>query len=139
MTPEPPAALPGNNPDLLALASHHRTNLADLARMPYDPEYVTPPEILRILRYCFVYGVDFTQGLEPRKRDATRTFDVPVTREGEGVAYESRACRVRRETLLENPEGSWIPDGDVVWANRLLGILIRCATTQLEASIGRRQ
>ena len=73
--PTPPVPGMAGNPSRVALAQHHQANLVELARIPYDPEYIAPQEILRILRYCYVYNVDFTQGLEPRRRRTTTKID----------------------------------------------------------------
>jgi hypothetical protein len=123
---DPSAPAPsGTNPDAAVLAQSHRFNLVLVQRMPYDLEYIAPQEILTILRLSNIYAVDWSQGLQPRGgREAVQDFLVP--QEGEaGPEWHRVKVRVRLEQLIENPEGVWIPDGNIVWAVQVLGLLQR--------------
>ncbi|MCA1810793.1 MAG: hypothetical protein LC623_02145 [Halobacteriales archaeon] len=104
-------------------SENHRFNLQVLQRLPHDLEYVTPQEILVLLRLCNAYGVDWTVGLEPESdNDPTRLFAYRVP-DLEGHCTEWKECRVRRERLLQDPHGVLVPDGDIVWAQQLIGLL----------------
>jgi hypothetical protein len=140
MTEEKPAAPPAMPPpgalgkESDVRSENHRFNLQVLQRLPHDLEYVTPQEILVLLRLCNAYGVDWTVGLEPEEGDQTRVFACRVPELG-SFRTEWREVRVRRERLLQDAHGVLVPDGDIVWAQQLIGLLHAAIDAHLD--IGR--
>lgn len=124
MKPDAAAALPGSKPDAHVLANECRRDLAILARMPRHPEYVTPTEILRLVSMCRDYGVDWSPGLEPSGApgELTRVFRF---REGRGkkASTVEKPIRMRLEVMLQDFQGTPVPDADVLWAWDLIGLL----------------
>lgn len=115
--------------DKVVLAEECRRDLLVLRRMPYDMEYITPQEILRIIHLCRVYDVDWSRDLEAsgKEGELTRLFLVePNHPDGEAVM---RRVRVRMEPLLQDLRGTPVPDGDILWAWDVLGRL-RAAVAQ---------
>ena len=156
-TPTPTAPAPPSQPAAAveqgALVRAHERNLHAIAKIPICLEYITPQEILLLIRYCFDYRVDFTQGLEPTgNRDeavyvyrlpaavppvaSTPAVNAPATG---GFDFEDKPCRVRHEPLLTDPDGVWVPDGNIAWAQRILGMLSCAVRQQLEAALARKQ
>ena len=145
MSPEPtptPAAVvpPAPAAELGALARQHESALAAIERMPCHLEYITPQEILVLLRYCFDYEVDFTQGLEPKgaRGEHTSTYRIPGPKQVNGESFMERPCRIRHELLLADPAGVWIPDGNIAWAQCVLGMLRHAIRHKLEVTVARR-
>jgi hypothetical protein len=123
-TPAPPPS--GSKPDAAVLAASHRFNLILVQRMPYDLEYIAPQEILTILRLSNIYAVDWSQGLQPRGARGEVVQEFLVPQEGEaGPEWRPVEVRIRLEELVEDPEGVWVPDGGIVWAMQILGLLQR--------------
>ncbi len=124
MSHEAAAALPGAKPDAFVLASDGRRALTILARMPRHPEYITPTEILRLVSMSREYGVDWSEGLEPTGApgEILRVFRF---KEGHGRRQRttSRRVRMRREVMLQDFQGTLVPDGDILWAWDLIGRL----------------
>lgn len=138
MTPEAAAKDASRDSDSVVLAGHHRLNLRILHRIPYHPEYIAPQEILRLTRLCHEYGVDYTLGLEPAgfPGELVRSCTVSLAT-NTGTTVTLKRCRVRREILLQEPRGTLIPDGDIAWANQLLGRLQDAVANRLASAQGR--
>ena len=127
---------PAGNPDAQVRADSHRTNLALLNRMPLELDYVTPEEVLLLVRLANAYRVNWTLGLEAEERDDARAYPVLMLIDGE-VELRMVRCRIRIEDMLQHPDGVAIPDGDIVWAQQLIGRLV-CAVDQALEATGRR-
>jgi hypothetical protein len=135
---EGPASPAGSVADAAVRAELHRYNLECLKRIPHSLDYVAPQEILKIMRLGNAYQVDWTVGLEPTGKpgEVTRVFAVHIDTV-EGVRVEWRECRARLEHLLGDVHGVLVPDGDIVWAQQLLGLLQDAVETRLAISGGR--
>lgn len=132
--PPPPAAAPGRDADVRA--DNHRFNLRVLQRIPHALDYITPEEILLLIRLSGTYTVDWTVGLEPRgeRGELVRTFALRVP-DDDSEAYRTtwKKVRVRRERMLQDPGGVLVPDADIVWAQQLIGILHDAIDERLDA------
>jgi hypothetical protein len=116
------------------LAEHHRANLRALRRIPADPDYLQPEEVLELMRHANEYQLDWSPGLEPdgRPGEVVRAFLVPVE-EGEPGEREERRIRCRLEEMLQDPDGVAVPDGDIVWGQQLAGRLCAVAVESIKA------
>ena len=136
----PPASPPPTAPEPSVLMRAHDRTLAAIEDMPISPEYITPQEILILVRHCVEYYVDFTQGLEPRDEEGehVRVYQIPVPDASpQRHHFEPKPCRVRFEPLLTDPDGVWVPDGNIDWAQLILGLLRAAVCRRLEMLHGR--